>query len=114
MSLDDNDDNNSIFLKTLSKRFDFNNDFESCDNKTCEARQLWAQVKNLLQDREVDKKKKKDLSFYKDMEYAYQNIKDILLSFSSYKSIIEKLPKNIKDSFSMSNLYKSIKKTQRI
>ena len=114
MSLDDNDDNNSIFLKTLSKRFDFNNDFESCDNKTCEARQLWAQVKNLLQDREVDKKKKKDLSFYKDMEYAYQNIKEVLLSFSSYKGIIEKLPDVIKNDFKTETLYASIASCKKI
>ena len=115
MNLDDSEDTNMLFLRSISTKFNFNNDhiFDDCKNE-CEAKQLWKQVANLLETNEVNKNKLKDISYYKDMEYAYQNIKDILLSFSSYKSIIEKLPKNIKDSFSMSNLYKSIKKTQRI
>ena len=113
MNLDDSEDTNMLFLRTISTKFNFKDEhvFDNCANSECEAKQLWKQVANLLETNEVNKKKVKDISYYKDMEYAYQNIRDVLLSFSGYKSIIEKLPADIRDKFSTSNLYKSIKKT---
>ena len=113
MNLDDSEDTNMLFLRTISTKFNFKDEhvFDNCTNSECEAKQLWKQVANLLETNEVNKRKVKDISYYKDMEYAYQNIRDVLLSFSGYKSIIEKLPTDIRDKFSTSNLYKSIKKT---
>jgi DNA repair exonuclease SbcCD ATPase subunit len=113
MNLDDSEDTNMLFLRTISTKFNFKDEhvFDNCTNSECEAKQLWKQVANLLETNEVNKKKVKDISYYKDMEYAYQNIRDVLLSFSGYKSIIEKLPTDIRDKFSTTNLYKSIKKT---
>lgn len=116
MNIDTDEDSHMLFLKTISQRFQFSNEkmFEPCTNDKCEARQLWVQVKNLLENNEIDKKTKKDISFYKDMEFVYQNIKDIILSFSDYKSLIERLPDNIKNDFKISSLYKSIGSCTRI
>ena len=116
MNLDDSEDTNMLFLKTLSSRFNFKNEhvFDNCANDTCEAKSLWNQVYNLIQNNEISDKKVKDISFYKDMEYAYMNIRDILLSFADYKSIIEKLPDDMKEFFIINNLYKSIKNTENI
>jgi DNA repair exonuclease SbcCD ATPase subunit len=113
MNLDDSEDTNMLFLRTISTKFNFKDEhvFNNCTNSECEAKQLWKQVANLLETNEVNKRNVKDISYYKDMEYAYQNIRDVLLSFSGYKSIIEKLPTDIRDKFSTTNLYKSIKKT---
>lgn len=115
MNIDDSEDTHMLFLRSISKRFNFNSEkiFDNCSNDTCEARQLWSQVRNLLENNQLDDKKK-DISFYKDMEYVYQNIRDVLLSFSGYKVMIDKLPLNIKDSFLTDNLYKSISNLERI
>lgn len=116
MNIDDSEDTNMLFLKTLSSRFNFKNEhvFDGCANQTCEARNLWVQVYNLIQNNEINDKKVKDISFYKDMEYAYMNIRDILLSFADYKTIIEKLPNEMREYFIVNNLYKAIKNTEII
>ena len=117
MGLDSDEDSQMLFLKTVSRRMSTVNDskiFENCNNDKCEAKQLWIQVKNLLENSEVERESKKDLSFYKDMEYAYQNIRDVLLSFADYKSIIERLPPSIQNDFKTVNIYNSIAACTRI
>lgn len=116
MDLDDSGDNQFLFLRTISQRFNFDQDhkFEGCVNTECMARQLWVQVKNLLETNEVLHSEKHDISFYKDMEYAYQNIKTVILSFSEYKSLIDRLPEKIKKSFLINSIYKSISNLEYI
>lgn len=115
LDIDGDEDSNMLFLKTIARRFNFNNKkIDNCNDISCDARQLWIQVGNLLQNNEVEKKKKKDISFYKDMEYAYQNIREILLSFVEYKGIIERLPDIIKNDFKIENIYASIAACEKI
>lgn len=114
MDLTDNEDEHSVFLKTLIQRFDFSQDIDSvCPDKECKARNLWIQVANLINNKEHDKEKN-DLSFYRDMEYIYKNLISIIPEFGAYKKTIENLPENIKNDFLMENIFKSIEKGQRI
>lgn len=106
INIDTNEDENSIFLSTLSRKINFNNTFDCKDD--CIAKNLFIQIKNLLENNENKNKEKHDLSFYKDMEFVYQNIKNILSSFSEYKEIINKLPEKYKEWFLIDNIYNSI------
>lgn len=114
MNIDDNDDTNSIFLQSLSSRFTFDEKKLNCEKDDCEAKKLWVQVHNLLQNNQVNKKEKHDISFYKDMEYAYQNIAQVLTSFADYKILIEKLPENIRNGFLLENIYTNIESLKPI
>lgn len=114
MNIDNNDDTNSIFLQSLSSRFTFDEKKLNCEKTDCEAKKLWIQVHNLLQNNEINKKEKHDISFYKDMEYAYQNITQVLTSFADYKLLIEKLPENIKKCFLLENIYANMESLKPI
>lgn len=115
MNLSSNDDEQSLFLHSLSQRFDFSKDCVSdCQNQSCQARQLWIQVGNLLRNRETSEKEKEDITFYNAMEYAYNNIKLVLTSFSEFKDTIKKLPDDLKDSFKIESIYKAIESCDNI
>ena len=118
MNMEENNDSDSLFLSTISKRFNFHDKdisiFDNCNNDKCEAKQLWIQIKNIFDGKIYSKEKKRDISYYKDMEYAYQNIKDVILSFGEYKSIIDILPDNIKNKFTLGSIYDSIYSLDKI
>ena len=117
INLSDSDDNEHVFLTSIAKRFNFTNDeelFKDCNNDSCSAKQLWIQIKNLLNSNEMINEKKKDFAYYKDMEYAYQNIRDVLSSFSEYKHVIDSLPEVIKKHFKTDVLYKAISSLNNI
>ena len=48
------------------------------------------------------------------MEYAYQNIAQVLTSFADYKILIEKLPENIRNGFLLENIYTNIESLKPI
>ena len=117
MNLSDSDDPEHVFLAAIAKRFNFTDDetvFQNCSDSECVARQLWSQIKNIITSNEIVNDKKKDVSYYKDMEYAYQNIKEVLLSFADYRKTIDCLPESIKNRFKIQNIYKAISSLGKI
>ena len=109
MDIDDRDDDNAIFLRTLAKRFNFDErDFPCTDDTGCKAKGLWIQVGNLLRARQEDKDKKEDSTFYHDMELVYQNLKTIIPTFSEWKSLIDRLPKSLGKQFTVQKILKKI------
>ena len=102
---------NSLLLMQLKRRYNFSKEIE-CMDINCQPLQLWNHIKGLLHDREVDEKENYD--FYKDMELAYHNIKNLLQSFSSWESIILKLPEKVKNGFTIEVLLKKIEKLDKI
>ena len=117
MNLSDSDDPEHVFLTAIAKRFNFTDDetvFQNCSDSECVARQLWSQIKNIITSNEIVNDKKKDVSYYKDMEYAYQNIKEVLLSFADYRKTIDCLPESIKNRFKIQNIYKAISSLGKI
>lgn len=107
-------DQNAFFINELKRRLDLTKDAnEFCDN-TCEAKKLWVQVKNILETNEDTEKTKHTAEFYHQVEYAFQNIKNVMTSFAPYASIIKDLPKKIKESFLVESLYTAIENTSRI
>lgn len=115
MNIDEHEDDNSLFLSTIARKIDFSNSKPVTDCKNdCIAKTLYIEIKNLLENNQNDKKEKHDLSFYKDMEYVYQNIKNVLSSFADYKDIITKLPDKYKNWFLIDNIYSSIEKLEYI
>lgn len=101
-------DQNAFFINELKRRIDLTKNAEEfCDN-SCEAKRLWIQVRNLMETNEDAEKKKHTAEFYHQVEYAYQNIKNVMTSFSPYENIIKDLPKKIKESFLVESLYTAI------
>lgn len=103
-----NDDRNSLFMSTLQSRMNSidNEIMEKC-SENCEAKRLYIQIKTLLENSEVDDKNE-DESFYRDMEFVHSNLTTVLPRFAEYKELIDVLPKDIKESFKLNNLYKNI------
>lgn len=105
---DKGDDRNSLFMSTLQSRFmSINNDVVENCKENCEAKRLFYQIQSLLENSEVEDKNE-DESFYRDMEFVHSNLITILPRFSEFKELIDVLPKEIKESFTINNLYKNI------
>ena len=109
-----NDDRNSLFMSTLQSRISAidNGIMENC-SENCEAKRLYTQIKTLLENAEVEDKNENE-SFYRDMEFVHSNLITILPRFAEYKELIDKLPKDIKESFRLENIYKNIEKLSMI
>ena len=111
---DDKSDYNSLFFQRLQSRFKFNDDnVLNCKNE-CEAKKVYIEIKNLLEMRDTKSKNKKDASFYKSIDIAYQNILSVISSFSIYSELIERLPDKYKKYFNMKEVYNNISKCKRI
>ena len=102
------EEENSNLLRILSNRYSFmHTNFEFCPNVECPARQVWAQISTLLQDRNA-REKNGGYEYFKDVELCYENIKTALEGFKEWETLISKLPNNIKASFTLDKIYQRI------
>lgn len=109
------DNGTSVFINTLASRFVLGKEETvalDCD-KECPAKNLYNQISNILKNSEVSDKNE-DSSFYRDMEFIYNNLMSILPNFNTYKSLIENLPDNIKVDFTLESIYSRIETLQSI
>ena len=116
MNLDGtSEEENTLLLRKLQRSFNFEKeDFSKCPDKSCPAYNLWIQIRNLTISHEEENEKKEDYDFYRDMESCYQNIKTVLLSFSEYDSLINRLPKKIQQWFLLDHIYTKIENLEKI
>lgn len=111
---DERSDFNSLFFARLQTRFTFNdNTVTSCTNE-CEAKKLYNEIKMMIENVDTESKNKKDSSFYKSMDMAYQNILSVINSFSIYSDFIDRLPDDYKKYFTLKTLYDNISKLKKI
>lgn len=116
LDLDDEvDQKGSLFISKIAKNLLFNGNqpITIACNEECNAKTLFIQLQNLLQNAVVTDKKE-DSYFYHDMEFIYQNLITILPKFSDYKDIIDNLPDDIKKDFEIDNVYNNIKNLDMI
>lgn len=101
----------SLFISMISERFDIGKDdiHFDCDVTDCKARRLLYEIQNIIKNHNIDEKNK-DESFYRDMNFVYNNINTIIPNFSNYKDIIDLLPPDIRDDFKTVNIFNNIEK----
>lgn len=101
----------SLFISMISERFDIGKDdiHLDCDVTDCKARKLLYEIQNIIKNHNIDEKNK-DESFYRDMNFVYNNINTIIPNFSNYKDIIDLLPPDIRDDFKTVNIFNNIEK----
>lgn len=101
----------SLFISMISERFNIGKDdiHLDCDVTDCKARRLLYEIQNIIKNHNIDEKNK-DESFYRDMNFVYNNINTIIPNFSNYKDIIDLLPPDIRDDFKTVNIFNNIEK----
>ena len=101
----------SLFISMISERFNIGKDdiHLYCDVTDCKARRLLYEIQNIIKNHNIDEKNK-DESFYRDMNFVYNNINTIIPNFSNYKDIIDLLPPDIRDDFKTVNIFNNIEK----
>ncbi len=97
----------SVFMSMLASRFMLGHDITFECKQECQAKTLYKQIENILKNSNVDDKNE-DVSFYRDMEFVYNNIISVLPNFANYKEIIEALPADIKKDFELDTIYDKI------
>lgn len=108
LDLDDSKDTqSSLLISTLISRFMLGKDIEIKCKETCQAKELFNQMRNLVINSNIDDKNE-DASFYHDMEFVYSNLISILPNFAQYKTLIDSLPADIKKDFELENIYNKI------
>ena len=100
-------DSTSLFISTIASRFMLNENITIDCKEECIAKTLFYQIQNLLKNSNVQDKNE-DVSFYKDMEFVYGNIINILPNFATYTDIINLLPAEIKKDFETDVMYDNI------
>lgn len=104
------DDRTSLFMSTIMTRFLLGKEnIEINCKEECQAKTLFYQIQNLLQNSDVEDKSD-NAQFYHDMEFVYNNLKVVLSQFKDYEEIINKLPDDVKEDFLTENIYKNITK----
>lgn len=114
MSIDNSQDKNDLFLSNLSRNY-FKNNYDKkidCD-KDCPAKSLFYHIENLLRDN-MTKDNDKDISFYENMQYVYDNLRTILNDIKEYEDTIKLLPDYHKDYFRANTLFSHLKNLEPI
>lgn len=101
----------SLFISMISEKFNIGKDDAhlDCEVTDCKARRLLYEIQNIIKNHNIDEKNK-DESFYRDMNFVYNNINTIIPNFSNYKDIIDLLPPDIRDDFKTVNIFNNIEK----
>ena len=101
----------SLFISMISDKFNIGNEEINlnCDVTECKAMKLMYEIQNIIKNHNIDDKNK-DESFYRDMNFVYNNLNTVIPNFSNYKDIIELLPDNIKKDFEVINIFNNIEK----
>lgn len=102
------EEENSYILHILERRFHFSNNSLSFCERECPAKQVWKEIKELLEDR-TSKEKNEDYSYFKDVELCYENIKTVMEKFQEWEWIINKFPEDLKLSFSKEKIFDRLK-----
>lgn len=108
---DSSDRKTSLFISMISDKFNIGNEEINlnCDVTECKAMKLMYEIQNIIKNHNIDDKNK-DESFYRDMNFVYNNLNTVIPNFSNYKDIIELLPDNIKKDFEVINIFNNIEK----
>ena len=108
---DSSDRKTSLFISMISDKFNIGNEEINlnCDVTECKAMKLMYEIQNIIKNHNIDDKNK-DESFYRDMNFVYNNLNTVIPNFSNYKDIIELLPDNIKKDFDVINIFNNIEK----
>lgn len=80
----------------------------SC-TEDCSAKKVYSQIKNVIENSDVSDKNE-DAQFYHDMDMVHQNFILVLPRFAEYKSIIDRLPDDVKSDFEIKAIYSKMKK----
>lgn len=83
-----------------------------CGDNPCMFKTVVTQLYNLMNDN--DPEDKEDLEFFYSMELAWENIKNVLTSFSRYSHVILSLPNDLQTFFETENIYSKIENLQFI
>lgn len=105
---DKNEYNSFMLAKLYSLVFTNNKRIVINCDKECKAKDVFNQIQTMLETESIDDKNE-TIDFYRNMELAAQNINRVLESFKDYKEVINKLPKDLKESFELKKIYESIK-----
>ena len=81
----------------------------------CSAKRIYKEIEIILKDHNTEEKTKMDASFYKDVEYAYNNITYILKEINNRSDFISLIQDSeLRKSFTLDSLFSKIEKMEII